>query len=160
MTKSKIITLVIIVAVVLVGGTMFYLGNQKTPTNQITTTNNEIKDEVKIPEILGNKGDLLSFSVIAGGTIANGMKVSGIVKNGYFFEANILVNVLDANKTLLKSGHGTAITDWMTVGPVSFESNLDLSGLTPGAGFIEIHNDNASGLPANDKSILIPVIIN
>ncbi len=87
------------------------------------------------------------------------MAVSGIVKNAYFFEGNILLNVLDQNKNVLKTGHGSAITDWMTSGPVSFQGIIDTLGLPTGAAYIEIRNDNPSGMPENNKSILIPVVI-
>jgi hypothetical protein len=47
----------------------------------------------------------------------------------------------------------------MTVDPVSFMGSINLTGLDSGPAYFEIHNDNASGLPENDKSILIPVVI-
>ena len=157
MNKSKIITLVIIIAVILIGGFVFYTGNHKVTTNQITVNKNKMTQES--PTVLGNKDDLLSFSVLVGSNVSGNMAVSGIVKNGYFFEGNIGINILDINKNVLKSSHGTAITDWMTAGPVSFEGSVDFTGLQTGPAYIEIHNDNASGLPENDKNILIPVVI-
>jgi len=155
MKKSKIVTIIILIVVFLVVGFFIYLGNHKIPTNQITL--NEF-EEVN-PEVLGNKDDLVSFSIAPGAFVSGNMAINGTVKNAYFFEGNILVNVLDANKNLLKTGYGTATTDWMTSGPVSFKADIDFSGLSVGPAYIEIHNDNPSGLPENDKSILIPVII-
>jgi hypothetical protein len=84
----------------------------------------------------------------------------GIIKGAYFFEGNILINILDSNKKVLKKSNAVAKTDWMTSGPVDFEGNIDFSVGYKGSGYLEIHNDNASGLPENDKSILIPIIIN
>jgi hypothetical protein len=52
-----------------------------------------------------------------------------------------------------------ATTDWMTSGPVSFEGKIDFSGLPQGPAYFEIHNDNPSDLPENDKSVLIPIVI-
>ena len=117
--------------------------------------------EVAAPvvEILGNKNDLVSFSIKPGAKLFGAVSYSGAVKGGYFFEANILVNILDANKKILKMGNAMATTDWMTAEPVSFEGAIDFTNLAKGPGFIEIHNDNASGLPENDKSVLIPIII-
>ena len=71
---------------------------------------------------------------------------------GFAFEPEITAK-------LLKAGYATAITDWMNAGPVSFEGNIDLTGISSGSGYIEIHNDNPSGLSSNDKNILIPVVI-
>ncbi|MEI7765737.1 MAG: hypothetical protein WCI93_04120, partial [bacterium] len=83
-----------------------------------------------------------------------------VIKGAYFFEGNILINILDSNKKTLKSSNAVAKTDWMTIAPVSFEGNIDFTDLPKGSAYFEIHNDNASGLPEKDKSILIPIIIN
>jgi hypothetical protein len=107
----------------------------------------------------GNPDDLISFSIKHGQEVSGKVKVTGEIKGGWFFEGNILLNILDGNKKNIKSGHGTATTDWMTSGPVSFGAEIDVSTLPKGKAYIEIHNDNASGLPENDKSILIPIVI-
>ncbi len=116
---------------------------------------------IQIPEpvVTGNAGDLVSFSVLPGGTISGVQTVTGTVQGGYFFEANILVNILGANMAVLKSGYGTATTDWMTAGPVTFTSSIDATGLPTGPGYIELRNDNPSGDPIYDKSIFIPIVI-
>jgi hypothetical protein len=59
----------------------------------------------------------------------------------------------------LKSSNAVAKSDWMTAEPVSFEGNIDFSKLPKGPAYFQIHNDYASGLPKNDKSILIPITI-
>lgn len=113
-------------------------------------------------EILGNKDDLIYFSIQPNAKVFGIQSYRGSVKGGYFFEGNILINILDANKNVLKQSNATATTEWMTVEPVDFEGNLDFTGLPKGLAYIEIHNDNASGLPTNEgtnKSILIPIII-
>lgn len=128
-----------------------------------TTQNKTIKEstpEIGTTKIIeGNKDDLVSFSVSPGDKISGVLNFNGIVRNAYFFEANILVNIIDTNKKLLKAGYGMATTEWMTSEPVSFSGNIDLSGLTPGPGYIQIANDNPSDIRANDKFIYIPIII-
>ncbi len=110
-------------------------------------------------EITGNKADLVSFSVSPGAKVHGVVSYTGSVKGGYFFEGNIVMHILGADKSNLLDTHGTATSDWMTSGPVQFSGTLDFSGVPAGPAYIEIHNDNASGLPQNDKSILIPVIV-
>ena len=107
---------------------------------------------------LGRTQDLVSFSILPGSSVHGDVSYKGVIKGGYFFEGNILVGVLDVNKKNILQSNAKATTDW-TVDPVSFEGNLDFSKLPKGAAYIEIHNDNASGLPANDKSVLIPIVI-
>lgn len=125
-----------------------FFSQQKTEQNQDLSSG-----------VLGNKDDLVSFSVSSGERVSGLVPYKGAVKGGYFFEANILINILDANKKRIKAGHATATGEWMTAEPVSFEGKLDFTGLPKGSAYIEIHNDNASGLPEYDKSILIPVVI-
>ncbi|MEK7588953.1 MAG: hypothetical protein AAB438_04010 [Patescibacteria group bacterium] len=110
-------------------------------------------------QILGNKDDLVMFSILPSQRVHGVLSYRGDIKGGYFFEGNILINILDKNKNLLKASNGIAKTDWMTSGLVSFEGNIDFTNLPVGPAYFEIHNDNASGLPEHDKSILIPIII-
>ena len=110
-------------------------------------------------QISGNKDDLVSFSILPNSKVHGVVSYQGIVKGGYFFEGNILINILDINKNFLKKSHANATTDWMTAGPVNFEGNIDFSLFQKGPAYLEIHNDNASGLPEHDKSIFIPIII-
>lgn len=109
--------------------------------------------------ILGNRDDLVFFSVLPNTKVHGMVSYTGTIKGGYFFEANILINILDANKKLLKASNAMATADWMTAGPVDFEGSIDVTGLPVGPAYFEIHNDNASGLSENDKSVLIPIVI-
>ena len=103
--------------------------------------------------------DLVFFSVTPGQRVSGRVELNGSIRGGWFFEGNIMINVLDKNKVLLKSGNAQAVTDWMTVDEVEFEGEVDFTGLPKGFGFIQIHNDNASGVPENDKLILLPIVI-
>lgn len=158
MKNNKYIRIIMYVLLVLVAG---YFGWKLGPfdgDNEIIP--NVQNEEITYPAIEGNAKDLVSFSVLPGQEVFGVLNVAGAVQGGYFFEANIILNILDEDKDLLRQTNGNAKTDWMTSGPVGFDAVLDFSGLKNGLAFIEIHNDNASGLPENDKSILIPVIIN
>lgn len=123
-----------------------------------SSTENQSVENVKNP-IEGNAKDLVILSLAPYSQVSGTINLSGEVKGGYFFEGNILVNVLDINKNIIKKSHGTALTNWMTEGPVSFSASVDFTGLPQGQAYVEIHNDNASGLSENDKSILVPIII-
>ncbi|MDP9249152.1 MAG: Gmad2 immunoglobulin-like domain-containing protein [bacterium] len=110
-------------------------------------------------DIEGNKDDLINFSVKPGDTVSGILNFTGSVKNAYFFEGNIGINILDENKKVLKRGNAMATTDWMTVEPVSFSGSIDLTGLPTGPGYIQIANDNPSDRRDLDKFIYIPVTI-
>lgn len=121
--------------------------------------NNTNNDQIVDTKVIGNDKDLVSLSIDPGTEVSGIMMVTGSAPGNYFFEGNILVNILNSDKELLRNGNGNAKTDWMTSGPVGFDAVLDFSDLKKGEAYIEIHNDNASGLPENDKSVLIPIII-
>jgi hypothetical protein len=114
---------------------------------------------VGLPQIEGNKNDLVSFSVVPNSKVSGVLNYEGSVKGAYFFEANIGINILDIKGNYLKRDHANSTTDWMTVEPVLFKGSIDLSGLPKGPAYFEIHNDNASGLPEKDKFIWIPIVI-
>ncbi len=151
---SKLNTTLLLILVVLV---IFAISI--TIKNKDTSTGDNKQEQNGTPEISGNKDDLVSFSIVPGAKVHGIVSYNGVIKGGYFFEANILINVLDSNKNLLKAGNTMATDDWMTSGPVPFKGTIDFSGLAKGPAYIEIHNDNPSGLPEHDKSVFIPVVI-
>ena len=157
--KSKIITILIFVVIIFFVLIFYFIGSSKkavAPVNIVDQTQELIPKE----NILGNKDDLISFSIWPNTKVHGIVSYRGVIKGGYFFEGNIQINILDVNKKVLKTSNAVAKTDWMTVLPVSFEGNIDFTGILNGPAYFEIHNDNASGLPEHDKSVLIPIIIN
>lgn len=168
---NSIFLLILIVLMVIVLYIMFqnketYLGvfQKQAPVNNVNNLPVENIVDTTMPvignkeDIIGKKDDLISFSIFPNTKVHGIVSYRGVIKGAYFFEANILINILDANKKVLKASNAVATTDWMTQ-PVSFEGNIDFTDLPKGKAYFEIHNDNPSGLPENNKSILIPIII-
>ncbi len=145
--KTPIIIILLALAIL---GFMFLKPKAITPNENINV----------VPTVMGNAGDLVSFSVAPGGVVSGPMVLTGSVKNAYFFEANILVKIKDVNLNTLLSTNGTATTDWMTVNPVSFTSNVNFTGLPLGPAYIVLENDNPSDDPNLSKQIIIPIVIN
>lgn len=122
---------------------------------------NDCLDRESYEKVLGNKEDLIAFSILPGQEVFGKDMIQGRIEGGYFFEGNILINILDINKNLIKAGHANSKSDWMTVEPVLFEGDIDFTGIPSGTYYVEIKEDDPSdgeGGPA--KKILIPVIIN
>ncbi len=155
--KSKIITILIFVVIVAIALILYFIGNSKKAVVPIII--DQTQEPIPKENLLGNKDDLISFSIWPNTKVHGIVSYRGVIKGGYFFEANIGINILDMNKKVLKASNAVAKTDWMTAEPVSFEGNIDFTGLPTGPAYFEIHNDNASGLPEKDKSVLIPIII-
>ena len=152
-----IILMVIAIAIMLRNEKEYFGVFQKSvPVNVIDKTQTLIPKD----NLLGDKEALISFSIWPNTKVRGIVSYRGVIKGAYFFEANIGINILDLNKKTLKQSNAVAKSDWMTTDPVSFEGNIDFTGLPKGPVYFEIHNDNASGFPEKDKSILIPIIIN
>ncbi len=164
---SKLNTVLLFILIVMMGFALRFMYQDKDKyiyspfIGKDNITGGEVENSVGIDKskILGNKDDLISFSIWPNSKVHGVVSYRGGIKNNYFFEANIRINVLDMNKKVLKSDFATATTEWMTSGPVSFEGSFDFSGLPKGPAYFEIQNDNPSGLPENDKSILIPIVV-
>ncbi|MFA6325103.1 MAG: Gmad2 immunoglobulin-like domain-containing protein [Candidatus Paceibacterota bacterium] len=151
--KSKIITIIIIVICICLPIALYLIGNRDN-----IIFNDGVIEKL---EILGNKDDLISFSIKPGQEVSGINNINGVLKGGYFFEANVIVRILDVNKNILKNTYGTATEDWMTADPIAFKTSLNFSGLQPGPAYIKIEQDDPSGGESGMKikEILIPVII-
>jgi hypothetical protein len=160
---SKLNSVLLLVLIILVSGAIYImLQNKDTYLNVFgkQAVVEQIQEPMQYKEgILGNKDDLISFSIAPYTKVHGILSYRGVIKGGYFFEANILVGVADINKKIILQSNAVAKTEWMTTGPVSFEGNIDFTGLKKGPAYFEIHNDNPSDIRANDKSILIPIVI-
>ena len=162
MSKQKIITLLIVILILLVSGALFLYGQKEKiyPFSLITPADDTSLPQIKNKErIEGRKDDLVAFSLSPDMIVSGLMSYRGTIKGGYFFEGNILINILDQDKNVLKKSNAIAKTDWQTGGPVDFEGNIDFSDIRSGPIYFEIKNDNASGISANDKNILIPLVV-
>jgi hypothetical protein len=146
------------VVVIIVVGIGIYL--LQRPAVTVAPVEDVVVDDSQNRAITGNINDLVSFSILPNTKVSGIMSYKGIIKNAWFFEANILINILDNDKNLLLASNGVAISDWMTVEPVAFEGNVDFTALPKGPAYIEIRNDNPAGPDEGvNKFVLIPIII-
>ena len=148
-TNSNKIIIALLVVVILILGFMMFKPKVEVPVN----------NQNQNPVMSGNTDDLTSFSITPGQKVSGTMTATGVMKSNYFFEANMPVLILDANKNVLKTGFATSTSDWMTSGPITFTTTLNFSGLSSGPAYIDIRNDNPSGDPANERNIYIPIVI-
>lgn len=160
MNKNKIITVMIVVFVLIVGIGLFVYGNLSK--EKIVYTNDNQLPLIENKDLIeGNKEDLVSFSISPNAKVRGILSYRGSVKGGYFFEGNILINILDLEKKVLKASNGIAKSDWMTIESVDFEGNIDFTDLPKGSAYFEIKQDDPSdgenGRPI--KNILIPIFI-
>lgn len=152
--NSKLNTVLLVILIVLMTVAIYLILQNKEaylhPLNPATEVGYQI---------FGDKQDLVSFSIAPGQEVSGIMKFIGILNGGYFSGgSNIKVDIVTLKQQLLKSEVGTPISDW-TKNPVSFRGILDFTSLPKGLADIRIMNVNTSGLPQNNKDILIPINI-
>jgi hypothetical protein len=163
---SKLNSVLLFILIILVSGAIYIMLQNREVYLGVFQGEKE-EEKVNIIEepmlykdgILGNKDDLISFSIAPYTKVHGILSYRGVIKGGYFFEGNILVGVADMNKKIILQSNAVAKSDWMTSEGVNFEGYLDFGTLPKGSAYFQIHNDNASGLPENDKFILIPIVI-
>jgi hypothetical protein len=147
MKKEFIIVIVLAVIIVALGGIFVFMPK---------TT--QAPKGIEVPIVADP--NLQITSPLAGATVSSPLKVVGNVKgNGWAgFEGQVgTVELLDMNGKQLAKGVLTAITEWTTL-PTSFETSLEF--VSPGGGqkgWLLFHNENASGDPAKDKIVTLPV---
>lgn len=92
--------------------------------------------------------------------------VEGRAPGSWFFEGQLPLSLVDSVGNILATGQGYSSGDWMTEQMVYFRGNLtmlatsssvDVATATPA--YLVVHKDNPSGLPENDGSYKIPVLI-
>ena len=93
-----------------------------------------------------------------GSTISSPFEITGQAKTWYF-EASFPVKVMDINNKEIGSGIATAQSDWMTEDFVAFKAPIEFTVTSTMPGTIVLMKDNPSGLPANDESVKIPVLL-
>ncbi len=162
--NSKKIYIGIIILVLILTGIFVYI-KKNNVTNENVNKNQPAKLVVTDvgTEVLGHTEDLLALSIMPGSKVSGIVNLRGVLKGGYFFEGNVPIAILNANKekTPYGPGHGTALTDWMTQGEVSFLANFDFSLMPKGPYYIRIMQDDPSD-GANGKvpkEILIPIVV-
>lgn len=83
--------------------------------------------------------------------------VKGEARGNWYFEASFPVKIIDANGQVLGQVPAQAQGDWTTTDFVPFLATLQFATSTTETGTVVFQKDNPSGLPANDKSVSIPV---
>ena len=160
---SKLNTILLLILIILmIIALRWMFANKSTYLPGMTQSNTSYLQNGKtVPQIEGNKDDLILFSIEPGQEVSGKVHATGELGNSYFFEANVPIAILDGQKNLILQSHGQGTTDWMTNGPVSFYTDLDFSNLPKGKAYIKITQDDPSGGESGLKihSILIPIVI-
>lgn len=94
----------------------------------------------------------------SGATVPKSFSVTGKAPGNWYFEASFPIEVLDPSGNTVATGHGEALSDWMTTADVAFKAEIQVQSYT-GPATLVLMRDNPSGLPENDDSISLPIVI-
>ena len=89
--------------------------------------------------------------------ISSPLTVRGKAKGNWFFEANAVLRLLDAQQKEIASGNVQALGDWMTTDLVDFEGQIRFVSPASDRGSLVFQNDNPSGLPEHHMEFRVPV---
>jgi len=112
-------------------------------------------------ENIGNTNELTDLIVVdsprPNETVKSPITITGKARGTWYFEASFLVKIVDANNNVLGQISAQAQGDWMTEDFVPFSTQLEFSAPTTATGSLLLNKDNPSGLPENDKQLIIPI---
>ncbi len=94
-----------------------------------------------------------------GQSVHTPLLITGEARGTWFFEASFPVRLKDSSGVFVASAVATAKSDWMTEEFVPFKATLTIPPSVHGSATLVFEKDNPSGLPQNDSSVSIPVIV-
>jgi hypothetical protein len=102
-------------------------------------------------------GDVVVFTPTENQIITSPLQVTGKARGTWFFEANIIIRIKDANGNTLALKGMNATEDWMTTNYVNFTGSIEFSKPSTATGFLVIESDNPSGDPQQQKKFDLPL---
>ncbi len=152
--NTRIWWTIIIVLFLVIAGLTYVLVSTSAATPPITATSTTPVATTTQP--LSARVVVTSFS--AGASVPKVFTVSGRAPGPWYFEASFPIKVVDANNNFIGQGLAQAQSDWMTVSDVPFSATVTVTGYS-GPATLVLLKDNPSGMPENDDSVSIPIVI-
>ncbi len=140
MQKKLIVALVLLFVVVILGGALIAWPAPQAQGKPF------VSDKVIITSPLANSAVAKTFTV------------TGEAKGQWYFEASFPVQVRDKDNNKVGQGIAQAQGDWMTAEFVPFKADVTVTNYS-GPATLVLLKDNPSGLPENEDSVEIPIVI-
>ncbi len=106
---------------------------------------------------IGNK--IVTYSPNKNEEVTFPLTITGEARGYWFFEASFPVKIVDAQGNFMAQGIATAQSDWMTENFVPFITTLSGTVSQRTEATLILQKDNPSGLPQNDESVSIPIVL-
>lgn len=110
-----------------------------------------------IGNALDTQSEVLVIDPSPNQKVASPLKITGKARGSWFFEGSLSAELFDQDRKSIGTASLQANGEWMTEELVPFEGELSFT-LPPGStGTLILKNANPSGLPENEKKLLIPL---
>ena len=156
----------LVVAVVAFAAGVWYTREYRpSPVPEIPATTMQDTNPTTTPSVLkatytnASTDTIVVTAPLPGAKVGHTFSVTGKARGGWYFEASFPLNVLASDDSLLKEMPVQADGNWMTADFVPFEGTVTLPATYHGAATLVLKKDNPSGLPENEASISIPIIV-
>lgn len=156
----KVFFSIIAVFAVLIGGfTLFKKYELQAPVIEQAGDTQEYADEKR--ELVAHAHLIRVDNLVPGQKVTAGITVTGEARGYWYFEASFPVEVQLPSGEVLVASYATAQSNWMTSEFVPFTSTITVPAdkLTSGEILLVLKKDNPSGMPENDDSITIPLLL-
>lgn len=126
-------------------------------------------------ENIGNANEMSNLIVVdyprPNETAKSPLTITGKARGTWYFEGSFPIEIAqdpesptidplsfyNLNTLTVGTGIAKAKGEWMTEDLVPFEARVEFANPVYSKGFIILKKDNPSGLPANDKQLIIPI---
>ncbi len=149
-------TVIILLFIVIVGLTYALVSMPAPTTNTSTSTPPVATTTTSIKSPLAAR--IVVTSPTPGSTVSKTFTVSGKAPGPWYFEASFPIKVVDPSNNFIGQGVAQAQSDWMTEADVPFTATVTVTGYS-GPATLVLLKDNPSGMPENDDSVSIPIVI-
>lgn len=147
----------IVIVLLIVIGAMAWLWAKpvEAPSTDVATTTPVVTDT---PDSTPLNARVVIDAPKSGATVPSTFTVTGKAPGPWYFEASFPVQVRDQDNNKVGQGIATALTDWMTTDDVAFKADITVTSYK-GPATLVLMRDNPSGMPENDDSVEIPIVI-
>lgn len=155
--------LIVIAVIIIVGLGVYFVASWNSSTNpspSISLSNSPVPTPTPSATAKVTASPTSDIRVTAparNALVTSPLRVTGSARGSWYFEAVFPVKLLDANGREIARTQAQAQGNWMTSNFVPFVATLQFVKPATSTGTLILENDNPSGLPANAKSISIPV---
>lgn len=159
--KSGLSWIIVVLLLVVVGvlAWMLYATPVVAPTIETATSTGALNDDADITPTTGALHERVRVTAPESGQpVFQNFSVTGEAPGNWYFEASFPIKIVDPNGNTVATGIATALTEWMTTEQVPFKADITVASYT-GPATLVLLRDNPSGLPENDDSLSIPIVI-